>query len=68
MQKISIAANTGVITINYKPLAQNITLNLTPKANGAALEPGTPPVDPISWVCSVADGAHNRYVPTHCRI
>lgn len=68
VQQISIAGNTGIITINYKPLAQNIILHLTPKANGAALEPGTPPADPISWVCSVADAAHNRYVPAHCRI
>ncbi|MCE0724132.1 MULTISPECIES: pilin [Legionella] len=68
VQSVVVTAATGVITITYTALAQNVVLTLTPQANGAALVAGTPPTDPITWVCAVNNAANNRYVPANCRI
>ncbi|MCW8407846.1 pilin [Legionella sp. PATHC035] len=68
VQSVTVAANTGVITITYTALANNVVLTLTPQANGAALVPGTPPTDPITWNCAVGNAADDRYVPANCRI
>ncbi|KTC88754.1 pilin [Fluoribacter dumoffii] len=68
VQSVAVAANTGVITITYTAQANNVVLTLTPQANGAALVPGTPPTDPITWTCAVSNAADDRYVPANCRI
>ncbi|KTD72988.1 pilin [Legionella tucsonensis] len=68
VQNVVVTAATGVITITYTALAQSVVLTLTPQANGAALVAGTPPTDPITWVCAVNNAANNRYVPANCRI
>lgn len=65
---VAVAATTGVITITYTALAQSIVITLTPNSNGAAIAGGTPPTNPITWVCAVSNATNNRYVPANCRI
>lgn len=67
VQSVAVS-QAGVITITYTALANNVVLTLTPQANGAALVPGTPPTDPITWTCAVNAAANDRYVPANCRI
>ncbi len=59
---ISIAAATGIITINYKPAAGGGNLTFTPYTSSAgvptALPVGTtaftPPTDSVQWQCRAA--------------
>ncbi|MGC1182781.1 pilin [Legionella sp.] len=68
VENISVSRETGVVSINYTALAQNIVLTMTPKSHGAALVAGTPPTDPIVWICAVTEANNDRYVPASCRI
>jgi type IV pilus assembly protein PilA len=68
VNSVAVAQATGVITVTYTALAQNIVITLTPQTNGAALVPGTPPTTPITWTCAVNNAANDRYVPANCRI
>lgn len=68
VKNITIAGNTGVITIDYTELAQNIVITITPKSNGEALNAGIPPATPITWTCAVSNANNNRYVPANCRV
>lgn len=68
VQSVAVAGNSGVITITYTPLAHNIILTMTPSVKGAPISAGTPPTEPITWTCAVADAKNNRYVPANCRI
>ena len=68
VQSVVVAPTTGVITVTYTALANNVVLTLTPSSAGAALVAGTPPTNPITWVCAVTDPANDRYVPANCRI
>lgn len=65
---VLVTAGTGVITVTYTALAQNIVITLTPQTNGGALVAGTPPTNPITWTCAVNNAANDRYVPANCRI
>ncbi|CAM4392452.1 MAG: Fimbrial protein [Legionella sp.] len=68
VKNVSIAKNTGVITINYTPLAQNVAITMSPKSKGELLSAGTPPTTSITWICAVTEKNNNRYVPANCRI
>lgn len=68
VKNVVIAGNTGVITISYTALAQNLVITMTPKSNGTLLTAGIPPATPITWTCAVSDVNNNRYVPANCRI
>ena len=68
VQNIAVANNTGIITITYTPLAQNVILTMSPSSNGTALVAGTPPTQLITWTCAVSNKNNNRYVPANCRI
>ncbi|QMT60645.1 pilin [Legionella sp. PC997] len=65
---VAVTPATGVITVTYTALANNVVLTLTPTANGNPLVAGTPPTAPITWACAVNNAANNRYVPANCRI
>lgn len=65
---VSIDASTGMVRINYSPVAQNLVLTLTPKSDGAALVAGKVPSNAITWTCAVDKASNNRYVPATCRI
>ncbi|KTD04299.1 pilin [Fluoribacter gormanii] len=68
VKSVTVEGTTGAITITYDAPAKDIILTLTPKSNNAALVPGTPPTDPITWTCSVNNPTTNdRYVPANCR-
>ncbi|HBD7396658.1 pilin [Legionella longbeachae] len=68
VNNIAVDNGTGVITITYTALAQGITLTLTPRSGGNALQAGAPPTDAITWTCTVNNPAtNNRYVPANCR-
>jgi type IV pilus assembly protein PilA len=56
---IVIADNTGVITITYTPVAKNIVINMTPTLGKTG---------DITWRCTVANSANNKYVPENCRV
>ena len=68
VSSVVVAGTTGIVTVTYTALAQSIVLTMTPSSNGAALVAGTPPTDPITWVCAVTDANNDRYVPANCRI
>lgn len=68
VSSVAVSDQTGVITVTYTAVANNVVLTLTPRAGGAALVGGTPPTEPITWTCAVTDAANNRYVPANCRI
>lgn len=67
VQSVAVNDGTGVITITYGNLAQNVVLTLTPTAGGNPIVAGTPPADPIAWGCTVDTEANARYVPANCR-
>jgi type IV pilus assembly protein PilA len=68
VQSVVVTPATGVITVTYTALANNVVLTLTPTANGTPLAAGTPPTAPITWTCAVSQAADDRYVPANCRI
>lgn len=68
VHSVAVAGSTGVVTITYTALAQNIVITMTPQANGAAIVAGNPPTEPITWTCAVTDANNDRYVPANCRI
>lgn len=65
---VVVTPATGVVTVTYTALANNVVLTLTPQSNGNPLVAGTPPTAPITWTCAVSNAADNRYVPANCRI
>jgi type IV pilus assembly protein PilA len=65
---IKISPSTGVITIIYTEQAKNISMTLTPYADGTNLVAGTIPFEAIRWRCAVGDAGNNKYVPTNCRV
>lgn len=67
VSSVSVASDTGVISIVTTSRAGNVTLTLTPKSSGAALSSGTVPPGAITWVCAVSDAAKAKYVPSECR-
>jgi type IV pilus assembly protein PilA len=67
VKSVVVTPATGVITITYTALANNVVLTLSPSSNGVPLAAGTPPTTPITWVCSVTNVDYNRYVPADCR-
>lgn len=68
VQNVAVNGSTGVVTITYTAVAQNLVLTLSPQSKGIALIAGTPPTDPIIWICAVTDANNNRYVPANCRM
>ncbi|STY29612.1 Tfp pilus assembly protein, major type IV pilin class A [Legionella wadsworthii] len=68
VNSVNVDQNTGIITVTYSNLANNVVLTLTPQSNGAPLVAGTPPTAPITWTCAVSNAADDRYVPANCRI
>lgn len=65
---ITVAAETGVISVTMESNAKDVELTLTPESGGAALVGGTVPGDVITWKCEVAAATENKYVPAECRI
>jgi type IV pilus assembly protein PilA len=66
---ITVADDTGVITITYTAAAGSASINLTPQSGGAALKnDGNPQSGPIQWACAVTSADNNKYVPANCRI
>jgi type IV pilus assembly protein PilA len=65
---VTVAAATGVITVVYTSVAENVTLTLTPKVDGGALASGVVPTDAITWLCQVSGNANDKYVPANCRV
>lgn len=68
VQSVVVTAATGVVTITYTALAQGVVITMTPSSGGAAIVAGTPPTNPITWVCAVDSANNDRYVPANCRI
>ncbi|MCW8399886.1 pilin [Legionella sp. PATHC038] len=68
VQSVVVTPATGVITVTYTALANNVVLTLTPSSNRQPLVAGTPPTNPITWTCAVQNAADDRYVPANCRI
>lgn len=68
VRSIVVAPTTGVITVSYTTLVNNIVLTLTPQSNGAAVASGTPPTGPMMWICAVTQANNDEYVPAQCRI
>ncbi len=64
---VSVASNTGVITVTYTSAAKGVVLTLTPSAGTSSLVAGTVPSDAISWKCAVSAPANAKYVPAECR-
>ncbi|MCY1373206.1 Pilin (bacterial filament) [compost metagenome] len=65
VRSVTVASNTGVISIAYTSQAQNVAITLTPQASGAALAAGTVPSSSITWTCATTTDA--KYVPAECR-
>ncbi|MHC5351765.1 pilin [Metapseudomonas furukawaii] len=65
VSSVTVASNTGVITITYTSQAQNVSITLTPQTSGGALAAGTVPTDSITWRCATTTDA--KYVPAECR-
>jgi len=65
---ISVATDTGIITVTYTDEAKAIVLTLTPQSNGGAIAAGTVPDAEITWLCEVDTADNNRYVPANCRV
>lgn len=61
---VTIADNTGVITVVTTSRAGGVTLTLTPSP---AFSSGVPTSTPITWICAVSDSAKAKYVPANCR-
>jgi len=70
VKSVTVAAATGIVTVTYQPLAQNVVLTLTPTYSAAktALATGVVPTDAIQWTCQVTDANNDKYVPSNCRI
>lgn len=64
---ITVAATTGVISVDMKSNAQSVKFTLTPKSGGEALKNSAVPADVIVWECAVTDASQNKYVPAECR-
>ncbi len=64
---VSVDTGSGAIQVNYAAPAENVVLTLTPKSDGAALQDSSVPPDAITWTCSVASTAQEKYVPANCR-
>ncbi|MBP6897566.1 MAG: pilin [Pseudacidovorax sp.] len=65
---MTVASDTGIITVNTTTRAGALTLTLTPSAGTAPLATAAVPAAPITWKCAVSDNTKNKYVPTECRI
>jgi len=69
VSRLTVNDSTGVIGIRYTgkvaPRGGN-TLNLSPRSNGVALQQGTIPGGPITWLCTGGNLAA-RYRPAECR-
>lgn len=69
VESISIAADTGVITVTYNdpPIPEAGTLLFIPQADGSALtSDDEPPTAPIEWDCEV-DSLGVEYAPSNCQ-
>lgn len=64
---LGIDKDTGVITIEYQPVAKSVTLTLTPSANGEKVAKDKVPEGPITWTCTVDDIEKAKFVPANCR-
>ncbi|MGJ0486546.1 MAG: pilin [Methylomicrobium sp.] len=58
-------SGNGLLTFVTTAKAGGVTLTLTPQTAGAALVPGTPPAQEITWACA---GDIAKYVPAQCRV
>ncbi|MDT3718926.1 pilin [Pseudomonas oryzihabitans] len=67
VSSVTVASNTGVITINTTSKAGSVQLTLTPKSSGTAITAGTVPPSAITWTCAVTDTTKAKYVPSECR-
>ena len=69
---VAISA-AGAISVSSTTKAGAVSLTMTPTSGGSgatagsALVAGTPPSGQISWECTVADAANNKYVPSSCQ-
>lgn len=63
---VAIDAGNGRITVTMTGRASGVVLTFTPTAGGSALAAGTPPSEPVAWICTT-DAASFRYVPPECR-
>jgi len=68
INSIRIDPASGVITVTYTELARQISISLTPSADGAGLVAGRIPSEDISWRCVVSDAGDNKFVPDNCRL
>ncbi len=66
VEKLTIAATTGEITIDLAAAAGDFNINLEPSSGGAALKAGTIPTGSIDWECQ-APAANHNLVPSNCR-
>jgi len=66
---VTIAATTGVITIEYgTKIEDGKAIALVPASGGTALTSGTPPPGPIVWTCNTAATTlAAKYRPAECR-
>ncbi|WP_295374741.1 pilin [uncultured Pseudacidovorax sp.] len=68
VSSMSVASDTGVITVVTTSRAGGVTLTLTPSAGTAALSATSVPTTPITWKCTVGTPTtNNKYVPAECR-
>jgi type IV pilus assembly protein PilA len=67
VSSVTVSSTSGVITVNYTPVAASVQLTLTPYVDGNALVSGTVPSDAITWTCKVTAQANDKYVPSNCR-
>lgn len=64
---INVASDTGVITVVTTSAAKNISLQLKPTVNNAAIAPNVAPDGNIEWKCIVTDTNKHKFVPAECR-
>lgn len=55
----------GAITVVMKPVAQSVSLTLTPSSDGTALSAGKVPTSTVTWACATT--SDKKYVPAECR-
>jgi len=67
VSSVSVAAGTGVITVNYTAVAGGFSLTMTPQVDGSGLTAGTVPSDAITWLCQPSSNTYDKYVPSNCR-